>query len=485
MSSPGTSPARTKRWVLGLTSVASLLVGLDALVVSTALTTIRADLGASAEQLQWMVNAYVLAFAVLLMPAAAWGDRFGRRRMLTFGLALFVGASVLCALATSPEFLIAARTLQGVGAAFVMPTSLALLTTAFEPAERPRALGVFASTTGFSVSLGPLIGGVVVHGVSWPWIFWLNLPLGLALLIGVRLFVPETGRGAARVDLPGMVLIGITALGLVWGLIRGNEAGWISTEVVTAFAIGLAALVGFLLRERSAAAPMLPLSLFRSPRFTAGTAGIFFLWGSALGSVFFLAQFLQAGQGWSALEAGLQLAPWGLATVLVPRLVGRLIPRYGEPVFIWVGNGLNAACLVAIALLAAPDRPYPALIAPLVLSGVGVAMAIPALQSLTLSSVEPRRIGTASGAFSMLRQLGGAAGVAAMVAGFGAAGSYQSRESFTEGFTVALIVGAGFAVVAGLAGVAAAIERATRRPTTATPAAATAPAPADPALNQR
>ncbi len=473
----------SKRWVLVLTSIASLLVGLDALVVSTALTTIRADLGASAEQLQWLVNAYVLAFAVLLMPAAAWGDRFGRRRLLGFGLAVFVAASVLCALATTPELLIMARTLQGAGAAFVMPMTLALLTGTFEPGERPRALGIFASTTGVSVSLGPLIGGVVVQGVSWPWIFWLNLPLGLALLIGVRLFVPETERTASRVDLPGMVLIGVAALGLVWGLIRGNEAGWASAEVITAFVVGLVGLAGFLIRERYARAPMLPLSLFRSARFTAGTAGIFFLWGSSLGAIYFLAQFLQSGQGWSALEAGLRLAPWGLATVLVPRVVGRLIPRYGEPVFIWSGTALNAICLTVIAVLATPDQSYAVLVVPLILSGVGVAMAIPALQSLTLSSVEPRRIGTASGAFSMLRQLGGAAGVAAMVAGFGATGSYETQESFTRGFTVALIVGAVFAAVAGLAGLLGAVARRSAVPPL--DLHPTPPAPSGSGLNHR
>lgn len=480
--SPSTTPVAgaspdQRRWVLVVTSAASLLVGLDVLVVATALSTIQADLGATGQQLQWLVNAYTLAFAVLLMPAAAWGDRFGRRRLFIVGLSVFVTASALCALAQAPEALIAARTLQGAGAALVMPMALTLLTAAFPPDQRPRALGVFASTTGVSVSLGPLLGGVVVHGVSWPWIFWLNVPLGVALVLAARRFVPESDRTTARVDLPGMVLIALASLGLVWGLIRGNESGWTSTEILVAFAVGLAGIGGFLVRERAAAAPMLPPELFRSARFAAGTAGIFFLWGSALGAVFFLAQFLQAGQGLNALDAGLRLAPWGLATVLVPRIVGRLIPRYGEPVFIGAGAALHAAGLAALAALGSPDRPYPDLLLPLVLSGVGCAMAIPALQSLTLSSVEPRRIGTASGAFSMLRQFGGAAGVAAMVAGFAAAGGgYHSRESFTQGFGPALTVGAGFAAVAGLTALFGAIGR---RAALRQSAAATVPTPAD------
>jgi EmrB/QacA subfamily drug resistance transporter len=444
----------TQRWVLAVTATASLLVGLDVLVVATAVTTIRADLGATPEQLQWIVNAYTLAFAVLLMPATAWGDRYGRRRVFSTGLAIFVASSCLCAVASSPGVLIAARSLQGAGAAFIMPMALALLTGAFQPDQRPRALGVFASTTGVSVPLGPLIGGLVVHGVSWPWIFWLNVPLGLALVFAARLRVPESEPTYARIDGPGVVFIALGSLGIVWGLIRGNEAGWTSGEVSVAFVIGLVSLAGFVVRERYARLPMLPLQLFRSARFSAGTVGIFFLWGSALGAVYFVAQFFQSGQGLDALAAGVRLAPWGLATVLVPRVVGKLVPRFGEPLFIVAGTALHAASLLALATLASTGREFAVLVLPLVFSGIGVAMAIPALQSLALSSMQRERIGTASGAFSMMRQLGGAAGVAAMVAGFGVAGSYGTRHAFTDGFADALLIGAGFAAAAGLAGAA-------------------------------
>jgi EmrB/QacA subfamily drug resistance transporter len=448
--SPTTPAERAQRWVLVLASAASLLVGLDVLVVSTALPTIRADIGASPEQLQWTVNSYTLVFAVLLMPAVAWGDRFGRRRVFLAGLTVFSIASLFCALATGPEALIAARSVQGLGAALVMPTALGLLTGAFEPADRPRALGVFASTTGASVSLGPILGGLVVHGLSWPWIFWLNVPLGLALAWATRTHVPESERVATRVDVPGVAWVGLGSLGVVWGLVRGNDAGWASPEVIAAFAVGLAGFAAFLRREATTTAPMMPLSLFRESRFAAGTTGIFLLWGSALGAIYFIAQFFQAGQGHDALGAGLRLAPWGLATVLVPRLVARRIPTVGEAPFIWSGTLLHGAGLLTIGLLATEDRSYAWLCLPLVLSGVGCAMAIPALQSQALSAVDRRLAGTASGAFSMVRQLGGATGLAAMGAAFGAAGSYASSERFSAGFTAALVVGA---VIAGAAAV--------------------------------
>ena len=441
-----------QRWVLAVASGSSLLVGLDALVVSTAATTVRADLGATPDQLQWMVNAYTLAFAVLLMPASALGDRFGRRRMFTTGLVLFVAASCACALATAPGPLIAARAVQGVGAAFVMPLALALLTAAFAPADRPRALGVFAATTGASVPLGPLIGGAVVQGVSWPWIFWLNVPLGLGLAVAALRRVPESAPLPARIDAGGVALVAVGALGVVWGLVRGNTVGWTGGEVLAALAVGLVGIAGFAGWEARMHAPMLPLDLFRNRGFSAGSATIFFLWGSALGAVYFMAQFLQTGQGDDALGAGVRLLPWGLFVVLVPRVVMRLVPRFGAWPFAAGGALLHAASLAALSALAAPDRAYAALAVPLALSGTGVAMAIPAAQALALGALAGPRIGTAAGAFSMLRQLGGAAGVAAAVAAFGVRGGYASPGSFTDGFAAAVAACAGFAVAAGLAG---------------------------------
>jgi EmrB/QacA subfamily drug resistance transporter len=442
-----------QRWVLGVTAAASLLVVLDALVVSTALSTLRLDLHASVAELEWTVNGYALSFAVLLMTAAVLGDRFGRRRILAMGIGLFAVASAGCALAPTIGWLIAFRVLQGAGAALVVPTALALLGAAFPPQLRPRALGVFAGVSGLAVPLGPLLGGAVVQGISWPWIFWLNVPAGVVLIAVVLTRIDESHGPRGAVDVPGLALVTGAALGIVWGLVRGNPAGWGSPEVVGALVAGAALTAGFALWERRAAAPMLPMRLFASRRFSAGNAAVFFHWGSALGAVFFLSQFLQTGLGYGPLDAGLRLMPWGATTVFVPQLAGRLIGRFGERRFVVGGMALHGASMVWIALIARPDLAYGQLVVPAILSGAGVAMSIPAAQSAVLGAVAPQDIGRASGAFSTMRQLGGAFGVAVVVAVFaGAGGGYGSAQAFSDGFVAAIAASAGLAAAAALAG---------------------------------
>src|SRR3954468_17179127 len=265
-----------RRWVLGLASAASVMVALDATVVTTALSRIRLDLGTSVEQLEWTVNAYSLSFAVLLMTGAALGDRFGRRRLFTTGLALFTAASVACALAPGVNWLIAARTLQGAGAALVMPLAMALLSAAYPPADRPKALGLFSGLTGLAVVAGPVVGGAVTQGLAWQWIFWLNLPIGLAVIPLVLRRVPESRGPAGRADVGGLLLVTGAALGLVWGLVRSNAAGWGSAEVIGSLVAGAICGVAFIGRQRVAERPMVPLGLFRLPGFAAGnTAGVF------------------------------------------------------------------------------------------------------------------------------------------------------------------------------------------------------------------
>jgi EmrB/QacA subfamily drug resistance transporter len=451
-------PNKSKRvayppgWVLAVTAAASLMVVLDALVVSTALSTIRTDLDASVQQLEWTVNAYTLSFAVLLMTAAALGDRFGRRRMFCVGVGLFAAASAGCALSGDASSLIAARAVQGAGAAFVMPLALALLGAAFAPKDRPKVLGVFAGVSGLGVSLGPLFGGAVVEGISWPWIFWLNVPVGLALIALARGRIEESFGERADLDLIGLALVSGASLGLVWGLVRGNPVGWSSAEVVAALGVGALLTLMFVVWELRASAPMLPMRLFRSRRFSAGNAAIFFHWGSAFGALYLMAQFLQNGLGYGPLDAGLRLMPWGATTVIVPQIAGRLIARVGERPFIGAGMTLNATALATIALIADPSVPYWQVGLLLAFSGAGVAMSLPAAQSAVLTSVAAPDIGIASGTFMMMRQLGGAFGVAILVAVFAGAGSYASAEAFIDGFAPALGVCASLAVVAAVAG---------------------------------
>ncbi len=223
-----------QRWVLALSALASFMVVLDMLVVATALTAIQRDLGASLEELEWTVNAYTLSFAVLLMTGATLGDRYGRRRMFAAGLGLFAAASAACALATDTSMLIAARTVQGAGAAMIMPLALALLNGAFPPERRGWATGIYGSVTALAAILGPVVGGAITQGLAWQWIFWLNVPIGLTAIPFVLGRIRESRGPAAAVDLPGLALAAAAALGIMWTLVRGNSAGWSSRDCAAA-----------------------------------------------------------------------------------------------------------------------------------------------------------------------------------------------------------------------------------------------------------
>ena len=446
-------------WVLAITSVASLMVALDALVVSTALSTIRLDLGASLEELEWTVNAYTLSFAVLLMTGAALGDRYGRRRLFAAGIALFVAASAACALAPNVGTLIGARVVQGAGAALVMPLAFALLGAAYEPARRGRALGIFSGVTGMAVLGGPVVGGAIAGGMAWQWIFWLNLPIGLLVIPLALTRIEESVGAGTSLDLGGLALVTGGALGLVWGLVRGNTAGWDSLEVVAALAAGAVLIVGFAAWERRAAEPMLPMRLFRSRAFSAGNAANFALYASLYGAVFFMAQYMQNGLGNGPLGAGVRLLPWTATLFVVAPLAGARVDRLGERPFIVLGLLLQAIGMGWIALIAEPGLPYGELVAPLVVAGAGVSMAMPAVQKSIIGSVAPNEIGKASGAFNTGRQLGGVFGVAILVAFFAAAGGYGSARAFTDGFVPAIGASAALSLAGAIAGVALAGRR--------------------------
>ena len=370
---------RAQGWALALASVASFMVVLDLLVVATALSTIRRDLGASIGQLEWTVNAYTLAFAVLLMTAAAVGDRFGRRRVFAAGLGVFAAGSAACALAPGAGALIAARTVQGAGAAMVMPLALALLNAAFPPQRRGWAMGIFGGVTGLAAAVGPVVGGAITQGIAWQWIFWLNVPIALAgIPLALRRLAESYGPRAA-LDLPGLALVTGAAFGLVWGLVRGSSAGWASAEVIGTLAAGAVLAVMFAAWEMRARAPMLPMRLFAFRGFSAGNAAIFLLNASLTGVVFFTAQFLQVSLGQDPLGAGLRLLPWGVAPFLIGPQAGRLADRIGERPLVVSGLLLQAAGLAWIAVIAAPGLPYAAMVVPMFVSGAGFALALPAL----------------------------------------------------------------------------------------------------------
>ncbi|WP_412515355.1 DHA2 family efflux MFS transporter permease subunit [Actinomadura madurae] len=443
-----------RTWVLGLASAASVMVALDATVVTTALSRIRLDLGTSMEQLEWTVNAYSLSFAVLLMTGAVLGDRFGRRLVFTAGLALFTAASAACALAPDVGWLIAARAVQGAGAALVMPLAMALLSAAYPPPDRPKALGLFAGLTGLAVVGGPVIGGAVTQGLAWEWIFWLNLPIGLVVVPLVLRRVPESRGGGRAVDAAGLVLVTGAALGLVWGLVRSQAAGWGSAEVAGSLIAGVVCGVAFVAWERVARQPMLPLELFRLRGFAAGNAAGVFLYAALYGSLFFAAQYFQTGRGDRPLAAGLHLLAWTASVTVVAPLAGRLVNRVGARPPAAAGLALQAAGMGWLALAATPSVPYWQLVAPMLVAGAGVSMAMPATQTAVLNAVAPQRIGNASGVFNTGRQLGGVFGVALLALAFGRAGSYAGPDAFADGFAAATGVSAALSLAGALAALA-------------------------------
>jgi EmrB/QacA subfamily drug resistance transporter len=450
MSDP--SEKATKSWVLALTSIASFMVALDALVVTTALSTIRLDLGASIETLEWTVNAYNLSFAVLLLTGAALGDRFGRRRMFAAGLALFVVASAACALAQSAGWLIAARAIQGAGAALVMPLAMALLTAGFPREERGKALGIFSGLTGLALIAGPVVGGAVTEGLAWQWIFWINIPIGLIVIPLMLRRIPESFAPGTALDVRGLVFVTGAALGIVWGLMRGNGAGWASPEVAAALVAGVLLSIAFVTWELRAREPMVPLRFFRSRAFASGIAASFLFYAAMYGVLFFLPQFLQVAQGHDPLGAGLRLLPWTATLFVFAPIGGGLVNRIGERTLVVVGLLLQAIGFAWIGLIAAPDFPYAELVAPLILAGAGVSMAMPAAQNAVLSSVAATEVGKASGAFNMFRFLGGAFGIAILAAAFAGTGSFGSPQAFSAGFARTIDVSAALSLLGAVAG---------------------------------
>jgi EmrB/QacA subfamily drug resistance transporter len=441
-----------RRWVLALASVGSFMVALDGLVVITALSTIRTDLGASITELEWIVNAFTLSFAVLLMTGAALGDRFGRRRVFVAGLGLFTAASAACALASDAAALIAARAIQGAGAALVTPVALALVSQAFPPKRRGWALGIFSGVIGLAVLCGPVVGGAITQGIAWQWIFWLNIPVGLLAIALVLRQMEESFGPRTALDLQGVALIMGAALGLVWGLVRGNSVGSGSPEVVATLSAGALLTVAFVLWELRAPRPMLPMGLFRSRAFSAGNTVSFLLFASNLSVTFLLAQFQQDALGQEPLEAGLRLLPLTAAFFAGAPVAGAVLARVGERPLVVGGLLLQATGIAWIALIAEVELSYAATIAPMILTGAGIAMAMPASQKSVVDAVVPSEIGKASGTFTTMRWLGGVFGIAIVVAVFAATGGYATAQDFNDGFAPAMGVAAGLSLAGAVAG---------------------------------
>jgi EmrB/QacA subfamily drug resistance transporter len=428
-------------WTLAITSIALFMVTLDNLVVTNALPTIQRDFDATIQGLEWTVNAYTLTFAVLLLTGAALGDRYGRRRMFVIGLAIFTLASAGAALSTSIETLNAARALQGLGGAIVTPLTLTILSDAFPRERRGFALGIWSGMSGIAVALGPVVGGAIVTGIAWEWIFWINVPIGLVAIPLAFLRLRETRGPNPELDIPGLVLSGVGLFGLVWGLIRGSEIGWTTNEVLGSLIGGAIALVVFVLWELRTRFPMLPMQYFRSRQFSATNAASFLMYFGLFGSLFLIIQFFQVVQGYSALKAGLATLPSTGMPIFIAPVAGILADKIGGRPLLFVGLLLQTIGLGWMAYVIDPDMPYRDVLPGMVLFGLGMGLFFPPVAYLILGAVPTKAAGQASGANNAIREIGGVFGIAALTTIFATYGSYRSGVDFTDGLVPAVWVG--------------------------------------------
>jgi EmrB/QacA subfamily drug resistance transporter len=439
------------RWTIVLAGLGIFMTALDNLVVATALPVLRTSLHAGLSGLEWTVNAYLLSFACLILTGAALGDRFGRRRMFTLGVGVFTAASAAAALSPSVGAVIAARVAQGAGAAMVFPLTLTLISEAFPVEKRGAAIGMWGAIAGMAVAFGPLIGGAIVSGINWHWIFWVNVPVGVILVVLAPGRLTESYGPRPRIDVTGLALAAAGTFGVTWALVRANAVGWGSFEVVATLTAGIALIAGFLAWERRAASPMLPLELFRRRGFATANAVSFFMYAGLFGALFLMTQLLQTAQGHSALAAGALMLPWTAAPGVVSPIAGALADRIGNRPFMVVGLAMQAIGLGWIAAVATADLSYAQLGPAFLISGAGIGMVFPTVANAVLGSVPLSEAGVASGTNSTLRELGGVLGVAVLAAVFARRGVYSSPRLFVEGFSPAVWVGVGLTVIGAFA----------------------------------
>ena len=441
-------------WTFAITAIALFMVALDNLVVTTALPVIRRDLGSSLQDLEWMVNAYTLTFAVLLLTGAALGDRFGRRRLFIIGLLVFTTGSAAAALAPSSNALIVARAVQGVGAAIVTPLTLTILSAGVPPQRRALALGAWGGIGGLAIAIGPLVGGAIAQGFNWHWIFWLNVPVGIVAVILASVRLEESRGPSAPLDLAGLGLASAGLLGLVWGVIHGNDRGWTDAQVVAAIVVGAALLLGFVFWELRTRSPMLPLDMFRNRGFAAANSVSLLMYFGMFGSIFLLSQFFQVVQGLNPFEAGLRVLPWTAMPAIVAPIAGGLAGRIGARPILVPGLALMAVGLGWLALIVTPTTPYPAFVPAFIVSGIGMGMFFAPIANVVLSSVRQDEEGKASGANNAIREVGGVFGVAVLASVFSANGSYASPQAYVDGLVPAMAVGAVVVAVAAVVALA-------------------------------
>jgi EmrB/QacA subfamily drug resistance transporter len=434
-------------------SIPMFMASLDNLVMTNALPIIHKDLGASVEQLQWFVNAYTLSFATFILLSVALADRFGRRTVFVIGIAIFTLASVAAGFSTDPGELIAARAIQGIGGAALLPLSLTLLAGSVPARLRPLAIGIWGGVAGLGVALGPLIGGAVVEGWDWQAIFWINVPVGIIAVPLVLFALPNSFGARVRADVLGVILVGLGVLGIVFGIVRGNDAGWDSAQVLTGLIGGGVALVAFLWWETRTAAPLIPLRLFRDRSFSvANIVGFGFSFGM-FGSVFILIQFLQVVQGASPLQAAYETTPWTMAPMIVAPLAGIFAGRIGTRTLIFVGLVCQSAALFWLAATMTATTPYTTMLYPFILAGIGMGLVFSPSSTAVLATMREQDRAKASGVNSTVREIGVALGIAVLVAVFTGLNGQLTPTGYVSAAVPAVIVGAAVVGVTALASI--------------------------------
>jgi EmrB/QacA subfamily drug resistance transporter len=461
------SPPRARShlgWVLGLTSTAYFMVVLDSVVVITALPRMQRDLDVGLGSLQWTLTAYNIAFAAGIITAAALGDRFGRRRLFNLGLALFTVASAACALAPNASELIAARTVQGLAGAVILPLSLTVLTTAFPAERRGMIVGVYGGLAGLAVAIGPIVAGAVIKGIDWHWIFWINVPIGaVALPLALRL-LPESHGAPEPLDLPGVALVSGGVVAIVWALVRANQSGWASAEIVSTLVTGAVLLVAFVAWEARASDPMVPLRLFGSPAFAVGNLTTFLMTGAIFAGGFIVTQEFQFARGFSALSTGVRLLPFFATPMFISPIAGAVADRIGPRKVMATGLFMLTAGFVWVSVRGSLSTSWFELMLALLVAGIGISMALPTVPTAVLNAVAPHELGKASGINYMAQRFGAVFGIAIATSVFATYGNLGNPVSVTDGFRPALAACAVFGLLAALAAIAITVPRTQHAP---------------------
>jgi EmrB/QacA subfamily drug resistance transporter len=450
------APENRKWWTLAAVAVGLFMIMLDNTVVNVALPSIQKDLGTSASELEWVFNAYALTFGVLLLTGGKLADLLGRRAIFIAGLVIFTGASLWCGVAGSAESLIAARTLQGVGAALMNPATLSIITATFPPRQRGTAIGIWAGVSALALAIGPLVGGLLTQKIHWSWIFFINIPVGVAGILAARIFIDETKDTSHEqsVDFPGLFTSAVGLFALTYGLIETNDHAWGSTRVLTLFSIAAVALTAFVVLEMRQRIPMLDLSLFKDPAFS-GANTVMFLVGLAMFGIFFYnSLFLQRVLGYGAIKTGATFLPMTVLIIFVAPIAGKLSDRFGPRWFMGGGMTLLAGSLILFGTLDASSSWWD-IVPGLLVGGVGMATVMAPTTAAAMGSVPVDKAGVGSAVINSMRQVGGSLGIAVMGALLATTVSVSPfsplyAEQFVPGYHRALHVGAAI-LIAGAA----------------------------------